>query len=1111
MLDARFDEAIRAATRRTAVRVMTGTHAGSGFFARRGIILTCAHVVGSAEIVTVTWGDDDECRGRVRLRMPEHDEPGADENWPSPDIAVVELIDPPPHPIPFFSASAPLEGETLLAYGFTDGTLQRGPVQDGVLLTTTAMAGDYQRVRDDVIGDGLSGSIVVSTTSGLVVGMIKAARDPVTSLGGGWIIPGRELTKALDKALGASEPEFDVGGWTDAHLSPIMPVLKGQLQAAATLPYRLLDGPLPVLGEVYVAQNTKGSGGPIDIPTMLAEHRHAVIIGPPGSGKTSLVQRICRESAEWWMNRDGPPPFGLVVPVRATAASFAADRPFLDSLASSVNSQLGPMLDEPLTTKVFYRRPLPGVTWLILVDGLDEVIDSKQRRTTMTAIGQRAAASETPQRIVVTSRPLPDNDMKLVGRVPALDLLLFERPQMELFAKRWFLARREIAGARTDDEAEEIARRFVDQVDQTEARSLAGVPLLLTIAAIVFERSPTELPATIATLYERFVDLLLSRDAATPPDIRSGSPLAEIWERRAQLLEATAFRWFFGGGSPIFDVALEIVLQKESLGVTDTPELQSHLHAVLRQTGVVVVTGGVMEWIHLSVAEYLASRLLVRKKDPQKWIWLARDPATANVARLALVQAASRGDGLPFELVRRLTDGRSSAFGLEELLGTPRLLSRDTVMRLTREAEATGWLDGAPYAAHPAGAEVLREAAQRASTRYRRERAATALIRSGSLDDAKFGVAAMSNEITRLKDDWKRLQAMGALISAIAQRADETSFEDDVRRIQESAVKIIRGLRSRTGLAWTLVMPSVLPVEERRQILLDAYRSDSIPARLRMRAAAALALSHSVREAFDVIEEASRRTTRVGVVWPRLGGSGLVLDERTAPRLAGQPWNRLARVAVVLASIFGPLVALLWHPMTGNGFQTGSASVVGAIVAWTLVIGCLFSRPWWRRPTRSAERARDVLYRFVDAESSQFGELAMRALGVGTRTRRQEWPLTLVGWVTRQEVRDRTVNLALAYEALRRLGTTGPDGDHPAERRSTHDDRERPLDVLRGMLSRANGIDRRAIASAIYDHAYVNPRTARTFVLLLRDVPDLNPRLQRKISNLLEIVDDDDF
>ena len=861
-----FSQAIRDAARRSAVRVIGGSSRGSGFFARPGVVLTCAHVVGLEDTVTVEW-DDRDYSGRVIRRYPDEAESDRPELWPFPDVAVIRLERPPRHhPVPYFTEDPPVEGHQLVAYGFTDGYLQPGPQRDGVLVTTTGASGDYQRVKDDQIVPGMSGSLVISTSTGLVAGMIKASRSSKAALGG-WIIPSSVLSELIDNTIGMDDrigAARPVDVWTDALLSPIRALLKGQIETAAALPYRLMDPPVPRLGDVYVKQQTEGGQGPVEVAQMLTEHQHALIIGQPGSGKTSLVQQICSLSAQWWLHRKGSPPFGRVIPVRMAASSFSAHRPFLESLASSVQSELGPLLDAPATASLFNRAPLPGVSWLIMIDGLDEVIDSDQRLAILRAIEQRIQDLEQPQRILVTTRPLLLHELATADSIPRFELLVFNQEQMKDFARNWFTTRREVVGASSVEEAEQIADRFAAQVEAANIESLAEVPLLLTIAAIVFEKSPShELPPTITTLYEQFVDFLSSRQGLTSPRPEALSPdAAWIWEKRAILIENIAYQWFFGSGQSVFNVALELVTKRKDHVTKDTAQLRDYLRAVLTHSGVVVVAANDLEWLHLSIAEYLASRMLARKATPEQWLWLADRPTTANIARLALVHFV-RTRELTSDFIKKLPAQDSARLSLRELLGTPGLLTDKTVADLTRSAEASRELEAAPFGAYPAAAAVLRVSLDTPNLR-RKLASAKALIKDGSPSDVRAGINAL---VVVSSSPWfrrGRLLAIDQMVVTVRQRPDAGEFEQDIYRAQRRGRAIVEswwhlpGRRVQQAFNWS----SSLPPEIRSSILTAGLDIRWIPSATRIDAAYTLAKDLDSPLGIEFLEESQERISR---------------------------------------------------------------------------------------------------------------------------------------------------------------------------------------------------------------------------------------------------------
>ena len=93
----------------------------------------------------------------------------------------------------------------------------------------------------------------------------------------------------------------------------------------------------------------------------------------------------------------------------------------------------------------FFRDPpLPGIRWLVLIDGLDEITDPVRRRTVLNMLaGVRESDPGGHYRFVIATRPLPD--LELTGVVLGPNVLRYELlplsgEQLPDFAKGWFTA-----------------------------------------------------------------------------------------------------------------------------------------------------------------------------------------------------------------------------------------------------------------------------------------------------------------------------------------------------------------------------------------------------------------------------------------------------------------------------------------------------------------------------------------------------------------------------------------------------------------------------------------------------------------------------------------------
>ena len=136
------------------------------------------------------------------------------------------------------------------------------------------------------------------------------------------------------------------------------------------------------------------------------DQRCVFVVGGPGTGKSSLLRHLTETAAGHWLDGIG----GSGVPILIPADALAADRPLAEALAEGVTRALGARLSDRRLADMFDDEPLPGIPWMVLVDGLDEILDPVRRsRVLETVVFWRSQPS--PYRFLVTSRPLPQGQL----------------------------------------------------------------------------------------------------------------------------------------------------------------------------------------------------------------------------------------------------------------------------------------------------------------------------------------------------------------------------------------------------------------------------------------------------------------------------------------------------------------------------------------------------------------------------------------------------------------------------------------------------------------------------------------------------------------------------
>ncbi|MFJ8608071.1 trypsin-like peptidase domain-containing protein [Streptomyces sp. NPDC093675] len=166
-----------------------GTTDGTGFFVAPGFIVSCAHVAGSEPglPVRIRWREEDyEAVIRAASADTAHQ---AGALYAFPDLAVMELLNPPDgHPCVWLDTSRPSQGTQLTVVGFAD-ILEAGAASPRQAMLTAggriAHAGDQlMELVSGEINPGLSGGPVFNQASGGVCAVVKATRLEDTAMGG---------------------------------------------------------------------------------------------------------------------------------------------------------------------------------------------------------------------------------------------------------------------------------------------------------------------------------------------------------------------------------------------------------------------------------------------------------------------------------------------------------------------------------------------------------------------------------------------------------------------------------------------------------------------------------------------------------------------------------------------------------------------------------------------------------------------------------------------------------------------------------------------------------------------------------------------------------------
>ncbi len=259
--------------------------------------------------------------------------------------------------------------------------------------------------------------------------------------------------------------------------------LKRQLQAEGQLEADLSPEALEHYRHEYFQRPAR------KVLEAVGDSHMAVILGDPGSGKSSLLQYL---ALEWVEGKTENLP--LLIELREFALNPAAN--FLEFL------HRGRGVDWQFDQQQLHQHLLESPT-LVMFDGLDEVFDRATQSTIIDDI-IRFSQQYPKAQVSVTSRIIGYNPERLQhSGFRHFTLQSLDTDEIHEFIDRWY-----DLSMGSDPDKVRLKQRLKDAIDNSKAiANLADNPLLLTMMAILNRRQ--ELPRDRADLYDQASRVLL--------------------------------------------------------------------------------------------------------------------------------------------------------------------------------------------------------------------------------------------------------------------------------------------------------------------------------------------------------------------------------------------------------------------------------------------------------------------------------------------------------------------------------------------------------------------------------------------------------------------------
>jgi predicted NACHT family NTPase len=332
---------------------------------------------------------------------------------------------------------------------------------------------------------------------------------------------------------------------------------------------------------------------------VLAKNTNLMVVGKPGSGKTTYLQRVVTECNAGNLQAQR-------IPVLIKLREFVED-------GREVAYSLEPYLEKSwqlskAETQLLFNQGRV----LVLLDGLDEVTGENGKNIAKEI--KRFARTYPQVQVIVTCRTQSytgEMDWKSL-RFQFVEVADFNEPQVRAFAEHWFKA---VMG----DESKGLvkARELLEQLFREEnqpIRDLAITPILLSLTCAVFHQTG-KFYSKRSKLYEEGLELLLERWDKSREIERDEIYRDLSVERKLELLSYVAVKKFEQPQYVLFEQGEIEGYIAEFLGI-EQRDSRVVLRAMEAQHGLLIERSQkVWSFSHLTFQEYLVAKHSVEREE----------------------------------------------------------------------------------------------------------------------------------------------------------------------------------------------------------------------------------------------------------------------------------------------------------------------------------------------------------------------------------------------------------------------------------------------------------------------------------------------------------------
>lgn len=366
----------------------------------------------------------------------------------------------------------------------------------------------------------------------------------------------------------------------------------------------------------------------------LGVSRRLVVLGDPGGGKTTMLRWM---ATAYLLRHKGDDAFKQIpdtetlpnqpwIPVLIRCRDLHEHHLgscFNDLLTQHINkTELRP--DEVKVMQTVILDHLAKGEVLLLIDGLDEIMDS-QVRTMFCQELERTAARYPNAPIVVTSRIVGYRDMpyRMGAHFAHGTIAELNREDKDRFAQNW------VDATEQHQPAIERAKRVKELIGALHSSDrierLTGNPMLLTTLALV-KRKVGKLPNRRNKLYAEAVNVLLNWNPIFYKVIDETEALPQLEYLAYEMCRRGVLQL---SGDEVLDLLDKLRIEYPDIRAIRSREPQAFLALLEARSSILIKSGFVWqknksqgspiwEFRHRSFQEYLAARALIKGRYPDR-------------------------------------------------------------------------------------------------------------------------------------------------------------------------------------------------------------------------------------------------------------------------------------------------------------------------------------------------------------------------------------------------------------------------------------------------------------------------------------------------------------